>query len=325
MKAKDENKAIVTSEEKADLPAQVFQALEKRDENQILAEMRGDFLEDLVYDITIKGKRVTNLSYAGVKEAVRRRGHVEILEYHTEETDKEIRALIRVRDLDNQIDVLGASAAEKDKPFSYVLAVNKAERNAFAKLIPAKWLAVLIDEYMSRRGKGTPAQQVSTPIAETAKTEPGQVLAYLKNVLRGVMKKDVVYTPATIVDLIRVDAPWASENDVGTIMQQLLKIKEVEQVYDGEVLRGWRKTEKAKSSQVTGPWTLSKIQEVFPQKLEEMLEFEESPEWILIRPRGYLGGDNFGKIAEIIRDQLKGEYISAGKDSHFRIARLQDS
>ena len=320
MEAKDENKAIVTSEEKADVPTQVFQALEKRDENQILAEMRGDFLEDLVYDITIKGKRVTNLSYAGVKEAVRRRGHVEILEYHTEETDKEIRALIRVRDLDNQIDVLGASAAEKGKPFSYVLAVNKAERNAFAKLIPAKWFAVLIDEYRNRK-RGDVPTPAPTPIAETAKTEPGQVLAYLKNVLWGVMKKDVVYTPATIVDLIRVDAPWASENDVGTIMQQLLKIGEVEQVYDGEVLRGWRKTEQPKSSEVTGPWTLSKIQDVFPKKLEEMLEFEETPEWILIRPRHYLGGDNFGKIAGIIRDQLKGEYISAGKDSHFRIPR----
>ncbi len=153
--------------EKPQLPVQVFQEMERRDENQILAEMRGELLEDLVYSVDIQGKRVTSLRYAGVKEGIRRRGNVEILEVHTEETPEEFRALVKVRDHDNRIDVLGASSAEKSKPFAYVLAVNKAERNAFAKLIPAKWYAVLIDEYLQRRkGKGTPEHREE---AETSK------------------------------------------------------------------------------------------------------------------------------------------------------------
>jgi len=116
-----------TQTDKQLLLVEVFHEMERRDENQILAEMRGEILEDLVYSTDIQGRRVTNLSYAGVKEAVRRRGNLEILEARTEETDDEIRALVRVRDHENRIDVLGASSAEKGKPFSYTLAVNKGE------------------------------------------------------------------------------------------------------------------------------------------------------------------------------------------------------
>jgi len=160
-------KMILPPEEEKQLPVEVFQAFERRDENQILAEMRGELLEELVYDIEIQGRRVTNLSYAGVKEAIRRRGRVEILEVRTEETESEIRALVRVRDHENQIDVLGASTAEKSKPFAYTLAINKSERNAFAKLIPAKWYAVLIDEWLQRHGQ-KPAQPQPQPIVTPA-------------------------------------------------------------------------------------------------------------------------------------------------------------
>lgn len=130
---------------------EIFQDFDKRDENQILAEIRGEILEDLVYDITLAGRRVTNLSYAGVKEAIRRRGSLEILEVKTEETEATIRGLVKVRDLQNRIDVLGASEADKTKPFAYTLAINKAERNAFAKLIPAKWLATLVDDFLQQK------------------------------------------------------------------------------------------------------------------------------------------------------------------------------
>jgi hypothetical protein len=152
--------------EKSQIPIQVFQAFEKRDEDQILAEMRGELIEDLVYSIDIQGRRVTNLSYAGVKEAIRRRGNLEILEVRTEETEKEIRALVRVRDLDNRIDVLGASSSEKDRPFAYVLAVNKAERNAMAKLIPAKWYATLIKDWLEMH-RPSKAQIPNEPVAQS--------------------------------------------------------------------------------------------------------------------------------------------------------------
>jgi len=151
-----------------------YQEMDKRDENQILAEMRGEVLEDLVYDITLSGRKVTNLSYAGVKEAIRRRGSLEILDVKTEESEATIRALVKVRDLQNRIDVLGASEADKQKPFAYTLAINKAERNAFAKLIPAKWFATLINEYLEQKKFGPreqSAQRVSAPPSNVPKMQ----------------------------------------------------------------------------------------------------------------------------------------------------------
>jgi len=167
---KPEPPASTTHAEKPQLPVEVFHEMERRDENQILAGMLGQFLQAFVYSIVVQGRRVTSLSYAGLKEAIRRRGNVEILEVRTEETPEEIRALVKVRDHDNHIDVLGASSAEKSKPFAYVLALNKAERNAFAKLIPAKWYAVLIDEYLQRkqgaRIPGRPEETTPHPARE---------------------------------------------------------------------------------------------------------------------------------------------------------------
>lgn len=158
------------------LPVQVFQEMDRRDENQILSEMRGELLEEFVYSIRIEGRDVTNLSYAGIKEAIRRHGQIEILEVRKEEDDKEYRVLVRVRDHVNQIDVLGAATAEKNKPFAWVLAHNKAERNAFSKLLPAKLYATLIQEWLIQF-KPTSTRQVggtitSPQIPSQAKPSP---------------------------------------------------------------------------------------------------------------------------------------------------------
>jgi hypothetical protein len=62
------------------------------------------------------------------------------------------------------------------------------------------------------------------------------------------------------------------------------------------------------------------IRMMFPQELEDMLNFTEKDDYIMIKPRQYLGSENFAKIASIIRG-VGGQYISAGKDSHFRIPK----
>jgi hypothetical protein len=63
------------------------------------------------------------------------------------------------------------------------------------------------------------------------------------------------------------------------------------------------------------------VNRVFPQELANMLYFEVTDDHILVKPKQYLGSENFRRIATIIRDQLNGEYISGGKDSHFRIPK----
>lgn len=60
------------------------------------------------------------------------------------------------------------------------------------------------------------------------------------------------------------------------------------------------------------------VQKNFPKELERLLEFREESSYIIIKPKQFLGSENFAKIASITRE-LGGEYISAGRDSHFRI------
>jgi hypothetical protein len=62
------------------------------------------------------------------------------------------------------------------------------------------------------------------------------------------------------------------------------------------------------------------VRMMFPQELEDLLTFTETEDHIVIKPRQYLGSENFAKIASIIRG-AGGEYISAGKDSHFRVPK----
>ncbi len=62
------------------------------------------------------------------------------------------------------------------------------------------------------------------------------------------------------------------------------------------------------------------IRMMFPDDLEALLSFEEKDDYVIIKPRQFLGSENFSKIASTVRG-LGGEYISAGKGSHFRIPK----
>ena len=62
------------------------------------------------------------------------------------------------------------------------------------------------------------------------------------------------------------------------------------------------------------------IKTMFPEDLENLLNFEEKEDYIIIKPRQFLGSENFAKIASAVRG-MGGEYISAGKASHFRVPK----
>lgn len=62
------------------------------------------------------------------------------------------------------------------------------------------------------------------------------------------------------------------------------------------------------------------IRMMFPDDLEALLSFEEKDDYVIIKPRQFLGSENFSKIASTVRG-LGGEYISAGKGSHFRVPK----
>ncbi len=64
--------------------------------------------------------------------------------------------------------------------------------------------------------------------------------------------------------------------------------------------------------------SIEDIRMAFPEDLEHLLNFEEKDDYIMIKPRQFLGSENFAKIASAVRG-MGGEYISAGKESHFRV------
>jgi len=66
--------------------------------------------------------------------------------------------------------------------------------------------------------------------------------------------------------------------------------------------------------------SIDDVRVVFPEDLEALLSFEEKGDYIMVKPRQFLGSENFAKIASAVRG-MGGEYISAGKDSHFRVPK----
>jgi len=68
------------------------------------------------------------------------------------------------------------------------------------------------------------------------------------------------------------------------------------------------------------PRSLDDIRMSFPEELEARLDFNEKGDYIIIKPKQFLGSDNFAKIASAVRG-MGGEYISQGRDSHFRVPK----
>lgn len=62
------------------------------------------------------------------------------------------------------------------------------------------------------------------------------------------------------------------------------------------------------------------VKQAFSAELAGMLLFEDREGFVIVKPRRFLGSDNFAKIASVVRD-IGGEYISAGKNSHFKVPK----
>ena len=65
---------------------------------------------------------------------------------------------------------------------------------------------------------------------------------------------------------------------------------------------------------------LNDVKQAFSSELTGMVLFEEIGKFVIVKPRRFLGSDNFAKIAFVVRG-LGGEYISAGKNSHFKVSK----
>lgn len=147
-----------------------FKAMEAKDEEQILTELKGGFLEEFVYSFPQGGKQVTGLSWAGVKEVARQVGGIVIEEMKIMESEdrKSYRVLARAKDLKTKNVIFGVAEQSKiflGRPDSFALpkAVSKAQRNAIRALIPE----VFIKKMMSEKLRSKPVRVVP-PVVKTA-------------------------------------------------------------------------------------------------------------------------------------------------------------
>ena len=115
---------------------------------------------------------------------------------------------------------------------------------------------------------------------------------------------------------------WYKIFDNGAIFEKSLKKEETNQTQQPLPLP---KSNDSKLEQALGhtppPQPNSKVDQIkilFPEDLENMLMFSEEGDGVTIKPRQFLGSENFAKIASVVRG-AGGEYVSAGKASHFKI------
>jgi len=66
--------------------------------------------------------------------------------------------------------------------------------------------------------------------------------------------------------------------------------------------------------------TVEEAKKLFPNDLRDYLKFIDTSEYIVLEPRQFLGAENFKRIAHVVRE-AGGDYVSAGKESHFRIPK----
>jgi hypothetical protein len=94
----------------------------------------------------------------------------------------------------------------------------------------------------------------------------------------------------------------------------------IKSVVGSQVTQPAPQTPAAVSHEIHENKSVEDVRVAFPEDLEALLSFQEKDDYIMVKPRQFLGSENFAKIASAVRG-MGGEYISAGKDSHFRVPK----
>jgi len=145
-----------------------FSIVEKRDEDQILAELEGQVIEEYFY---VTSHKKTVISYTGIKEIARIQGNIETDLVDIKETDTSWIVVIKATDKENGNSLLGTSVQSKlmdtrdgEKPdeFCYQKAFSKAQRNAIKSIIPEAVFAKALEEW----NKGKKANKGGKPTTQ---------------------------------------------------------------------------------------------------------------------------------------------------------------
>jgi len=139
-----------------------------KDDEQVLEEMRGKYLKEFVYSFEIelgegKKRTVTGLSWAGVKEAARSAGNIEVDDLQIVEKEKSFFVKAHARDTYRNVAMFGVADQSKmmrlktgevvEDSHALSKCVSRAQRNAIRVLISEMTIKTIIEKYLSEKAK----------------------------------------------------------------------------------------------------------------------------------------------------------------------------
>ena len=175
----------------------IYQIMERRDEEQIIASLQGNYLDTFVYSMQNKaGKTIEALSWVGIQEAARAYGGIQcsIDKMKVEETKEQFTVDIEAFDSRTNSSAIGSSSQKKNMitmkgiikdEFARQKAVSKAQRNAKKQLLPQKLLLEWINKYRDEK-KGTGEKDSNKVLVDQlnkAWREKGLKKQYIKEAL----------------------------------------------------------------------------------------------------------------------------------------------
>jgi len=189
--------------------------IEQKDEAQVLAELAGEQIEEMIYSVEVWDRRRkekvsrARLSWAGTKEVARSRGNIVLSEPVVTDLDHNIRIMVKATDLTRNFTVFGGCQQPRkmrvndvdkntgeitgyhfeDDAYCFQKGLSKCQRNALTLCIPADYAARCITRFLKVTGKlkqlpmeprksRPPSRSQVKPLEEWQKVTEAQVPDY---------------------------------------------------------------------------------------------------------------------------------------------------
>jgi len=174
---------------------EVYVLMEKRDEEQIVADLEGRYLEEFVYEFCRRHKwpervrprectctdLVVGISWFGIQEASRAYGRIQvpIEKAKIKETAEEVEVMVEAVDTQTNSSRIGVSAQAKNMTtrqgvfrdaFALQKALSKAQRNAIKQLLPQ----TMLKEWIQRHRNGGNGKTAQPPVTKAAQGDGAQ-------------------------------------------------------------------------------------------------------------------------------------------------------
>lgn len=161
MKTTNENINVPKNEIMLSTRADAYDIINVKDDEQVLAEIEGRFMQEFVYNFSTKEGKVTGLSWAGTKEIARQQGNISVEDLDISETPETYRVKAKAKDTRRNVSMFGVaeqskvmhlkSGDVKEDLHALSKCVSRAQRNAIRALIPEMFIKEMIDQFLSKK------------------------------------------------------------------------------------------------------------------------------------------------------------------------------